>query len=99
MQNENEEKNDKKIFGLVKTVHRGNRMQVVCTDGVDRLARLPGRLKRWRRISRIRNGDVVEVMPWSVENKKCDIVAKVYNRSKAQKLNDKILDMYVEKHN
>jgi len=60
----------------------------MCSDGKKRTARIPGRLKKGRRISRIHDGDVVEVVPWDIQDEKCDIVSKIENKSKAIK--DKI---------
>lgn len=65
----------------------------MCSDGKKRMARIPGRLKKGRRISRIRDGDVVEVVPWDIQDEKCDIVSKIENKSKAKAMKEKILKM------
>jgi translation initiation factor 1A len=45
-------------------------MRVACADGVVRMTRIPGRLKRrtW-----VRLGDYVLVKPWQSENDKADM--------------------------
>lgn len=69
----------------------------MCSDGKKRMARIPGRSKKGRRISRIHDGDVVygdvvEVVPWDIQDEKCDIISKVENKSKSKALNEKILN-------
>ncbi len=50
-----------------------NKLRVRCMDGVVRLARIPGKMKKnvW-----ISEGDVVIVVPWSFQNEKADIIWK-----------------------
>ena len=60
------------IVGIVTELHGGARMKVQCADGKERMARVPGKIKRfiW-----VRQGDVVLIVPWAVEpNTKADIV-------------------------
>ncbi|MBI4361061.1 translation initiation factor eIF-1A [Candidatus Micrarchaeota archaeon] len=60
------------IVGVVTELVGGARMRVQCEDGKDRLARVPGKIRRriW-----VRSGDYVLIKPWSVEgDEKCDIV-------------------------
>ncbi|MFH1200252.1 MAG: translation initiation factor eIF-1A [Candidatus Micrarchaeota archaeon] len=59
------------IFGVVRELYGGSRMLVDCADGKQRIARIPGKIKRriW-----IRAGDIVLVIPWTVESdEKADI--------------------------
>lgn len=79
-----------KKIGIIETVFRGRRMEVMCSDGKKRMTRIPSRLKKGRRISRIHDGNVVEVVPWDIQDEKCDIVSKIENKSKANAINDKI---------
>ena len=48
-----------------------NRIKVRCIDGITRMGRIPGKMKKriW-----IRQGDVVIVIPWEIENEKADVV-------------------------
>lgn len=48
-----------------------NRIRVRCIDGVTRMGRIPGKMKKriW-----IRQGDVVIVIPWEIQNEKADVV-------------------------
>ncbi len=60
------------VLGTVIEVLGGSRFRVDCTDGNERICRVPGRSKR-RMYVRI--GDVIMVRPWSIEGKeKGDIV-------------------------
>jgi len=62
---------DGEMFGIVDQMMGGSRARVICEDGKVRLARIPGRIKRKQRI---RNGDLVIIKPWEVEDEKADIV-------------------------
>jgi len=59
------------FIGLVVQRLGGNRMEVKCTDGKTRNARVPGRFKRkfW-----LRPGDYVLVKPWEFDDNKADII-------------------------
>ncbi len=49
----------------------GSRMTVQCEDGKQRLARIPGRVRRklW-----IKEGDYLVIKPWEVQgDEKCDL--------------------------
>jgi translation initiation factor 1A len=60
------------VLGTVTEVLGASRFRVDCTDGNERLCRVPGRSKR-RMYVKI--GDVVLVKPWSIEgDAKGDIV-------------------------
>lgn len=59
------------ILGKVIELKGGSRMTVNCLDGKERMARIPGKIRRrvW-----VKEGDVVIIKPWSVEgDQKCDI--------------------------
>ena len=45
-------------------------IKVRCSDGVTRLGRIKGKMKRR---SWIREGDVIIITPWSFQDEKCDI--------------------------
>ncbi len=48
-----------------------NHVRVRCMDGITRLCRIPGKLKKKIWISQ---GDVVIVLPWSFQNDKADVI-------------------------
>ncbi len=64
---------DKELFGIIAQRLGGSRMRVKCFDGVTRICRIPGRLKRklW-----VREEDVVLVEPWEYDKDKGDIIFK-----------------------
>ena len=59
------------FIGAVVQLLGANRMEVKCSDGKTRNARVPGRFKRsmW-----LRRGNAVMVQPWPDDNSKADIV-------------------------
>ncbi|MHC1635890.1 MAG: translation initiation factor eIF-1A [Candidatus Methanospirareceae archaeon] len=67
------------VLGIVEKMLGANRMIVDCMDGVKRMCRIPGRLKKREWIS---VGDVVIVVPWDFQDEKADIVHK-YTRPQA----------------
>ncbi|MGC8983121.1 MAG: translation initiation factor aIF-1A [Desulfurococcaceae archaeon] len=69
------------VCGVIR--HLGaDYLLVKCVDGVDRKARIPGKLRRkvW-----IIEGDIVLVGLWSAGSDKCDVVYK-YSKSEVDKL-------------
>jgi translation initiation factor 1A len=70
------------VFGMVEQRLGGSRMSVRCMDGITRVTRIPGRLKRklW-----VREGDIVVVEPWEYANDKGDILFK-YRKSQVDYL-------------
>jgi len=48
-----------------------NKVRVRCMDGVMRLGRIPGKMKKrtW-----IRPGDIIIVVPWEFQNEKADVM-------------------------
>ena len=62
----------KETIGTVIEVLGGSRFRVQCTDGRERLCRVPGRSKRKMFV---KIGDVILVEPWSIEgDAKGDII-------------------------
>ena len=59
------------LLGRVQKISGGNQVLVQCTDGMVRLCRIRGKMKRrmW-----IREGDIVLVSPWDFDPKRADIV-------------------------
>lgn len=58
------------VLGFVESMLGANRIRVRCMDGVVRIGRIPGKMKKrtW-----IREGDVVIVVPWSFQDEKADV--------------------------
>jgi len=71
------------IFGVVVALQGGARMIVQCEDGKERMCRVPGSIKRrvW-----VREGDVVLIMPWSVQGDEKADIAYRYTRLEVEKL-------------
>ncbi len=67
------QKSANEILGTVESLLGANKLRVRCTDGVVRLTRIPGKIKKriW-----IRQGDVIIIVPWSFQNEKADIIWK-----------------------
>lgn len=66
---------DREILGVLDQRLGASRMLVRCLDGKSRNCRVPGRLKRrlW-----LREGDIVLVEPWQLDDGKADVLFK-YN--------------------
>jgi len=72
------------VFAVVTTMLGANRIRVRCADGVERTARIPGRMRKriW-----IREGDVVIVAPWDWQDEKADVVWR-FEKAEADQLRD-----------
>jgi len=59
------------LLGVIEQFLGHERAKVICSDGVERLCRIPGKMKKrvWMRI-----GDVVLVAPWDFQPTKGDIL-------------------------
>jgi len=64
-------KRDGEILGHVTSMLGANHIMVQCVDGVTRMCRIPGKIKKrvW-----IREGDTVIVVPWDFQGEKADVV-------------------------
>jgi translation initiation factor 1A len=62
---------NKEQFALADTMLGANHIRVRCGDGVTRMGRIKGTMKKriW-----IREGDTLIVAPWSFQDEKCDII-------------------------
>jgi translation initiation factor 1A len=62
---------NKEQFALAGTMLGANHIQVQCIDGITRMGRIKGKMKKrtW-----IREGDTLIVIPWSFQDEKCDII-------------------------
>lgn len=61
------------ILATVESLLGANRLKLRCMDGVIRMGRIPGSMKKriW-----IREGDIVIVTPWDFQNEKADVIWK-----------------------
>lgn len=68
------------VFGEVLQLHGDRRMAVKCSDGKERMCRVPGKLKRklW-----VRAGNVVLAEPWPLEGDKKGYVIWRYSKVQA----------------
>ena len=62
---------NKEQFALAELMMGANHIRVLCIDGVRRMGRIKGTMKKrtW-----IREGDTLIVTPWSFQDAKCDIM-------------------------
>lgn len=65
----------KEVLGILEQRLGASRILVKCMDGKSRNCRVPGRLKKrlW-----LREGDVVIVEPWELDNDRGDVVFKYH---------------------
>lgn len=63
-------KNNHEQFAIAELMMGANHIRVRCSDGVTRLGRIKGKMKKR---SWIREGDIIIVVPWSFQDEKCDI--------------------------
>ncbi len=58
------------IFAIADQIMGASHIKVMCADGKSRMGRIPGKMKRrmW-----IKPGDLLIVIPWSMDNEKADI--------------------------
>jgi len=59
------------IFAIAEQLLGASRIKVMCQDGVSRMGRIPGKIKKrmW-----IREGDLLIVRPWDFQDDKADII-------------------------
>ena len=64
-------KSEQEQFAIAELMMGANHIRVRCSDGVTRLGRIKGKMKKraW-----IREGDIIIVVPWSFQDDKCDII-------------------------
>jgi len=76
---------DDEVFAEVLEMLGANRVRVRCADGVERTARIPGKMQKriW-----IREDDVVLVEPWDWQDEKADITWR-YEQAAADTLRDR----------
>ncbi|MEM0215821.1 MAG: translation initiation factor eIF-1A [Archaeoglobaceae archaeon] len=64
------------MFGIVTSMLGAGHIKVRCEDGVERLGRIPGKMRKkiW-----IKEGDVVIVVPWPFQKDRADIIWRYTN--------------------
>ena len=64
-------KRNREMFASADLMMGANHIRVRCFDGVTRMGRIKGKIKKrvW-----IREGDILIVTPWSFQDEKCDII-------------------------
>lgn len=73
---------DTEVFATVVSMLGANRVKVQCVDGVERTARIPGKMRKrvW-----IREDDVILVEPWEWQDEKADVTWR-YEKQAADQL-------------
>jgi len=63
-------KSNNEQFAIAELMMGANHIRVRCSDGITRLGRIKGKMKKraW-----IREGDIIIIVPWSFQDDKCDI--------------------------
>ncbi|WP_338102288.1 translation initiation factor eIF-1A [Methanolapillus millepedarum] len=78
-------KEDREVLAIVESLLGANHLKLRCMDGVVRMGRIPGSMKKkiW-----IHEGDVVIAVPWDFQDEKADIIWK-YTRPQVDWLDKK----------
>ncbi|MFA6331974.1 MAG: translation initiation factor eIF-1A [Methanoregula sp.] len=65
------QKRNRELFGSAELMMGANHIRIRCFDGVTRMGRIKGKIKKkvW-----IREGDILIVIPWNFQDEKCDII-------------------------
>lgn len=73
------------MFGVVVQLHGTNKVRVLAEDGVERICRIPGKMKKkvW-----MRQGDLVLIKLWDFQKSKADIAWR-YMGAQAEHLKKK----------
>lgn len=71
---------DPEILGIVEMMVGGDKMRVKCDDGLTRLVRIPGKLRKkvW-----VRTGNLILVEPWKLQGDKKGDLAFNYTNTQA----------------
>ncbi len=64
-------KDEGEMFGVVIQLHGSNQIKILCKDGVERMCRIPGKMRKrvW-----MRTNDLVLVKLWDFQPIKADVV-------------------------
>lgn len=74
------------VLGTVEVLVGGDKMKVRCDDGNERLCRIPGKLRKrvW-----VRAGDLVLIVPWTVQSHERGDIRFRYTQTQANWLKRK----------
>jgi translation initiation factor 1A len=80
------------VICVVKKMLGAEHIVVLCVDGKQRVARIPGRMRKkvW-----IKEGDVVLAAPWDFQSEKCDIIHKYGNDEIKKLVEEKVISREV----
>ncbi len=58
------------MFAIADEILGGRRIRAVCEDGLSRISRIPGKMRRrqW-----VREGDLIVVQPWDFQDEKANV--------------------------
>ena len=73
-------RNMNEMFAIADRLMGGSRIHIICADGISRMARIPGRMKRK---ARVRTGELLIIKPWDIQNEKADVIWR-YNRTQSR---------------
>jgi len=73
------------MFAIADQILGGRRIRAICADGENRLARIPGKMRRrqW-----VREGDLIIIQPWDFQPSKADVKMR-YTKTQAHYLSGK----------
>ena len=73
------------MFAIADQILGGRRIRAICADGENRLARIPGKMRRrqW-----VREGDLIIIQPWDFQPSKADVKMR-YTKTQALYLSGK----------
>ena len=68
-------KKELEMFGLLVQLHGSDQVRVLCEDGLERMCRIPGKMRKkvW-----LREGDVVIVKLWEIQKSRADVVWRFF---------------------
>ena len=73
------------MFAIADQILGGRRIRALCGDGETRLARIPGKMRRWQWV---REGDLIIIQPWDFQDAKADVRMR-YTKTQALYLSRK----------
>lgn len=83
------------MFAIADEILGGRRIRAVCEDGLSRISRIPGKMRRrqW-----VREGDLIVVQPWDFQDEKANVCMR-YTKTQSLYLSRKgvlpeIVDMF-----
>ena len=73
------------MFAIADEVLGGRRIRAVCEDGLSRISRIPGKMRRrqW-----VREGDLIVIQPWDFQDEKANVCIR-YTKTKSLYLSRK----------